>query len=164
MKKLTKRFQVGIFVLAAASLLLAQKTPAAGVWKLDVAKSKFKSGPKPKGATLTIVESGAGVKTSYDATEADGSQIGYEYTTASDDGEDYPVSGTGLTSLLGGAEVVAVRGAGSNSIVVHFKKSGQIVATDNTVVSKDGKTLKITFQGADAKGQSITSVTVWDKQ
>jgi hypothetical protein len=65
---------------------------------------------------------------------------------------------------LGGAEVVAVRGVGSNSIVVHFKKSGQIVATDNTIVSKDGKTLKITFQGADAKGQPISSVTVWDKQ
>jgi hypothetical protein len=36
--------------------------------------------------------------------------------------------------------------------------------TDMTSVSKDGKTLKLIVNGADAKGQPITLMTVWDKQ
>jgi hypothetical protein len=164
MKKLAGGFLIGISVLAAAGLLFAQKNPASGVWKLDAAKSKFNSGPEPKSATLTIDTSGAGVKTTYDEIEADDSHIGYEYSTTGDDGKDSPVSGTARTALLGGAESVVVRHGGSNSLVVHFMKSGQIVATNNTVVSKDGKTLKITSQGADAKGQPLSSMTVWTKQ
>jgi hypothetical protein len=164
MKKLARGFLLGILVLAAVGLLLAQKNPASGVWKLDVAKSKFNPSPGPKSATLTIDASGTGVKTTYDEIETDDSHIGYEYSTTDDDGKDCPVSGTARTALLGGAESVVVRHAGSNSLVVHFMKSAQIVATNNTVVSKDGKTLKITSQGADAKGQPLSSMTVWNKQ
>jgi hypothetical protein len=164
MKKLAGLVLFGILVLAAVGLLLAQKNSASGVWKLDVEKSKFNPGPGPKSATLTIDASGAGVKTTYDEIEADDSHIGYEYSTTEGDGKDCPVSGAARTALLGGAETVVVRHAGSNSLVVHFMKSGQIVATNNTVVSKDGKTLKITSQGADAKGQPLSSMTVWNKQ
>jgi len=164
MKKVAQRIQIGILVLAAAGLLLAQKNPASGVWKLDVEKSKFTPGPAPKGATLTIDASGTGVKTTYDEIEADDSHVGYEYATTGEDGQDCPVSGPGQTALLGGADAVVVKHFGSNSIGVHFKKAGQIVAANNTVVSKDGKTMKITSQGADAKGQPINSVTVWAKQ
>ena len=162
MKKIAVGFLSGILVLAAAGLLLAQKNSVSGGWKLDAEKSKFNPGPGPKSATLTIDTSGAGVKTTYDEIEADDSHIGYEYSTT-EDGKDYPVSGTARTAILGGAETVVVRHA-SNSLVVHFMKSGQIVATNNTVVSKDGKTLKITSQGADAKGQPLSSMTVWNKQ
>jgi len=163
MKKLAQRFQVGILALGAAALLFAQTSQTSGVWKLDVAKSKFNPGPGPKSATLTIDASGAGVKTTYDEIEPDDSHVGYEYSTAGD-GKDSPVTGTAQTAQLGGAETVVVRHAGSNSVVVHFMKSGQIVATNNTVASKDGKTLKITSQGADAKGQALSSMTVWNKQ
>jgi hypothetical protein len=164
MKKLAVGFLIGILALAATGLLLAQKNSISGVWKLDAAKSKFNPGPGPKSATLTIDTSGAGVKTTYDEIEADDSHIGYDYATTEDNGKDYPLSGTARTALLGGAETVVVRHAGSSSLVVHFMKSGQIVATNNTVVSKDGKTLKISSQGADPKGQSLSSMTVWNKQ
>jgi hypothetical protein len=163
MKKIAVGFLSGILVLAAAGLLLAQKNSVGGVWKLDVEKSKFNPGPGPKSATLTIDTSGGGAKTTYDEIEADDNHIGYEYSTTEDDGKDSPVSGTARSAILGGAETVVVRHA-SSSLVVHFMKSGQIVATNNTVVSKDGKTLKITSQGADAKGQPLSSMTVWNKQ
>jgi hypothetical protein len=162
MKKIVVGFLSGILVFATAGLLLAQKNSVSGVWKLDVAKSKFNPGPGPKSATLTIDTSGAGVKTTFDEIEADDNHVGYEYSTT-EDGKDYPVSGTARTAILGGAETVVMRHA-SSSLVVHFMKSGQIVATNNTVVSKDGKTLKITSQGADAKGQPLSSMTVWNKQ
>lgn len=161
---LSKRFLVSIFAVAAPALLFAQPHPASGVWKLDGAKSKFKPGPGPKGATLTIDASGARVKATYDEIESDDSHLGYEYTTTADDGKDYPLSGSGRAALLGGADAVEVRRGGSNSLVVHFKKGGQIVATNNMVVAKGGKTLKITSSGADANGQPTNSVAVWDKQ
>jgi hypothetical protein len=162
MKKLVKRFTVGIVVFATTALLLAQNNPVSGVWKLNVEKSKFNAGPAPKGATLTIDASGSGVKATYEEIEADDSRIGYEYATT-EDGKDYPVSGPARTAFLGGADSVAVRHA-SNSLAVHFKKSEQIVAMNNTTVLKGGKTLRITSEGADSKGQPIRSMTVWDKQ
>ena len=164
MKKFAGVVLIGILALSAAGLLFAQKNSLSGAWKLDVSKSKFNPGPDPKSATLTIDTSGPGVKTRYDETAADDSHIGYEYSTTADDGKEYPVSGTARTALLGGAETVVVRHGGANSLVVHFMKSGQIVATNNTVVSKDGKTLKVTFQGADGKGQPLSSMTVWTRQ
>jgi hypothetical protein len=45
-----------------------------------------------------------------------------------------------------------------------FKKAGQVLMTDMTSVSKDGKTLKLTVNGVDSKGQRVTLTTVWDKQ
>jgi len=44
------------------------------------------------------------------------------------------------------------------------KKDGNILSTATLVVSADGKTLTITTTGKDAKGQTIDSVAVYDKQ
>jgi hypothetical protein len=45
-----------------------------------------------------------------------------------------------------------------------FKKSGTVLMTNMTSVSKDGKTLKLVISGADSKGQQLLLQTVWDKQ
>jgi hypothetical protein len=45
-----------------------------------------------------------------------------------------------------------------------FKKSGKVVMTNMTSVSKDGKTLTLTVSGSDAKGEPLRLTTVWDKQ
>jgi len=145
-------------------LLGAQDNPATGTWKLNVAKSKFSPGPPPKSATLVIEAQGDSIKTSLEEIEGDDRHVGYEYTATFDDGKDYPLSGSSRPERLGGAETVALRRAGSNAYGGQFKKSGQIVMTNRTVVSKDGKILTLTANGADAKGQQITLVTVWDRQ
>jgi hypothetical protein len=36
--------------------------------------------------------------------------------------------------------------------------------TNMTSVSKDGKSLKLIVNGADAKGQPVSLMTVWNKQ
>lgn len=150
-------------VVMLLPLLGAQDNPAIGTWKLNVAKSKF-SGQAPKSATLVIEAQGESVKTSLEEIEANDSHVGYEYTASFDDGKDYPLLGSSRPERLGGAETVALRRAGSHVYGGQFKKSGQIVMTNRTVVSKDGKTLTLTANGADAKGQPITLTTVWDKQ
>ena len=156
-----------VFSVVCAGLL-AENSSVIGRWKLNVAKSKFTPGSGPKNATLTIEVQGVSMKTSYEESEADDSRGAYEYTATYDDGKDYPISGSGRSSwrddLLGGAETITIRRSGSNSFGAQFKKSGQVVMTSRTVASKDGKVLTMTANGADAKGQPVTLVTVWDKQ
>jgi len=154
----------GVF---AGGLRAEKKNPAVGTWKLDVAKSKYSTGSLPKSATRTVAEQGDGEKTSYEEVGGDGSQATYTYTATYDD-KDSSISGSGRPSwredLLSGADAIAMRRSGSNAYGAAFKKSGQVVMTMRAVVSKDGKVLTITTNGADAKGQPTTFVTVWDKQ
>ncbi len=153
-----------VFTLAALlPLMAAEKSPAVGTWKLNVEKSKFLPGPPPKSATLVIEDQGESLKTSYEEVESDGSQAGYGYT-AMMDGKDYPLTGSSRPDRLRGAETVALRRDGSHAYGGMFKKSGQVLMTDMTTVSKDGKTLKRIVNGVDSKGQRVTLTTVWDKQ
>ena len=153
-------------VLPGASLP-EKKTPLSGKWTLNAAKSKYSSGTLPKTATRTAEAQGDGEKTSYEEVGADGSRTTYQYTANYDD-QDYAISGSGgpawRDELLSGADTIALRPNGSNSYAAKFKKSGKVVMTMRAVVSKDGKILTITANGADAKGQPTTFLTVWDKQ
>jgi hypothetical protein len=155
---------VCVFAVAALLPLFgAQDHPAVGTWKLDVEKSKFSPGPPPKSATLVIEAQGDSLKTSYQEIEADDSHAGYEYTAALD-GKDYPLAGSSRPECLRGAETVSIRRDTSHAYGGMFKKSGQVVMTSMTSVSKDGKTLKLVVNGANAKGEQVILTTVWDKQ
>jgi hypothetical protein len=151
----------------AVSLSAKNDANLAGTWKLDTSKSKFGNGAAPKNATRKIESQGEGETTTCEEVEADDSQITYSYT-ATYDGKDSPITGSGRPTwredLFSGADTISIRRTGSNSFGVAFKKSGQVVMTVRSVVSKDGKTLTMTANGADAKGQPTSSVMVWDKQ
>jgi hypothetical protein len=150
-------------LVALLPLLGAQDNPGIGTWKLNVAKSKFSPGPAPKSAQLVIAADGESVKTTFEAVEADESHMGYEYT-APVDGKDHPLSGPSRPDRLSGAETVVLRQNGSRSYGAMFKKSGQVVMTNMTTVSKDGKTLTLIVNGTDAKGGPLSLTTVWEKQ
>jgi hypothetical protein len=113
-----------------------------------------------------VAAQGNGEKTTYEEIGADGSQTTYAYT-ANYDRKDYPISGSGRSGwrddLLGGAEIIALaRDSSLYSIVL--KRSGNVVMTNRAVVSKGGKVLTITANGADVKGQPTKFVTVWERQ
>ena len=153
-------------VLVAASLLPllgAGENPSSGTWNLNVSKSKFSPGPAPKSAKLVVDEQGERVKVAYEEVESDDSRAGFEYT-ASMDGKDYPIAGAPLPEALRGVETVLLRKNGARAYGALFKKTGQVIATSMTSVSKDGKTLTLAINGADAKGQPITLSMFWDKQ
>ena len=154
--------------LALAPVLLAQKgSSIAGTWKLDVEKSKYSTGSLPKSATRTVDAQGDGEKTTGEEVEADGTQVSYGYTVTYGE-KDYPITGSGRPSwredLFSGADTIAIRRSGSNDYGAALRKSGQVVMTMRLVVSKNGKTLTITANGADTKGQATSFVTVWDKE
>ena len=167
MKRLVELFQTGSFVFAVTGLLLAAQTNSVvGTWKLNVGDSKFSSATSPKSATRTVEAHSNGLSVNYEFVEPDGSIMKYGYT-ANFDAKDYPISGSGTNwrdDMIGGAETISLRPSGSNIYAGALKKSGNVVMTTRTVVSKDGKVTTITRNGVDAKGQPTKDVSIWDKQ
>ena len=130
---------------------------AVGTWKLNLAKSKYQPGQAPKSITLVYEAAGAGMKVPVDSVPADGPAIHYP-VTANYDGKDVPVVGNP------NADMVARTRVNATTTKLVNKKDGKILSTATLVVSPDGKALTITTTGKDAKGQTIDSVAVYDKQ
>jgi len=158
-KKLLTTGLVVLFALVVVAAASAQATdPMVGTWQLDTAKSSYKPGPAPKSATAVIEAAGAtGIKVAVDAVNADGSPMKWGFTSQRD-GKPAPVTGNPMYDT-----VIATKSsptAGSNE----YTKGGKPVATSKIAVSADGKTLTVTTEGTDAKGQKVHNVAVFNKK
>jgi hypothetical protein len=157
MKRLLAFAAVTVLACAAATTLLAQN-PIVGTWKLDLAKSKYNSGPAPKSLTRTVEAQGDKMKYSFEGVSADGSPLTYTFTV-SYDGKDYPITGSGAP---GGADTIAIKLLTPSSYDSILKKAGQPVLTTKAQISKDGKTTTLTQ--ASAAGTGPTNTLVFEKQ
>lgn len=145
----------GTLTLAASSL--AQSIdPFVGTWRLDAAKSSFKPGPGSKSSTLVIEAVGKSMKVSVDAATADG-PLKWSYT-ASPDGKDAPVTGNP------NAETASMSLPSPSERIVTFKRGGKVSLTSKAVVAKDGKTMTITQDGINVKGEAVHNVLHYVKQ
>ena len=136
----------------------AQTDPQVGVWKLNVAKSKYTPGPAPTVATTTIEPAGQGTKVSVDQTFPDGSKRQYSFT-ANYDGKDTPVVGTNPD-----ADTVARTRINASTVQTISKKGGKTTTTQTSMVSKDGKTRTVTTKGTNGKGQTVHNVAIYERQ
>ncbi len=146
--------------LVTSGLLLAQSNSAIGIWKLNVAKSKWVNVQAPKSETRTVEAQGNGAKYTFEGIAADGSKIAWSFTT-NYDGKDSAISGVGGPN---GADADALTRVDANTTKAASKKAGKVVQTTTAVVSKDGKVTTLTSKGTDAQGKPTSSVTVFDKQ
>jgi hypothetical protein len=145
----------GALTLAASSS--AQATdPLVGTWKLDAAKSSYKPGPGSKSSTLVIEMVGKAMKVAVDAVTADG-PLKWSYT-ATPDGKDVPVTGNP------NAETASMSLPSSTERTVTFKRGGKVTMTSKAVVAKDGKTMTITQDGTNAKGEAVHNVLHYVRQ
>lgn len=153
---------VGAIVMAALvqGVVLAQSNPMVGTWKLNAEKSKYNPEPAPKSLTITFEAAGDGVKSTSQATGADGTSTSWSYT-ANYDGKDNPITGTGAP---GGADTIALKRLNANATQAVLKKGGNVVRIGRLAVSKDGKVLKIFSKGKDADGKVSTAMVILDKQ
>jgi hypothetical protein len=147
-----------VFLGVSVVVAQAQNDPQAGVWKLNVAKSKYTPGPAPAAATTTIEAAGAGTKVSVDQTYADGSKRQYSFTAAYD-GKDVPITGNNPD-----ADTVARTRVNATTVQTVQKKGGKVTGTQLSVLSSDGKTRTVTTTGVNGKGQKIDNVAVYEKQ
>lgn len=148
---------VGAVLVSVLSIqVAAQADPAAGMWMLNVAKSKYSPGPAPKSQMLTIAAAGQGVHVKTESVGVDGSKTTTEYT-ANFDGKEMPIQGTPNT------DTVSLKRVNANTVERTDRKAGKVTVTITRVLSADGKTLTITTKGTSRQGQAINNVAVYEK-
>jgi hypothetical protein len=148
---------LGVFALLTGAAF-AQSDPQVGVWKLNIAKSKYSPGPAPKSATTRIDAAGAGTKVIVDQEMPDGTKRHWEFT-ANYDGKDSPVTGNNPD-----IDMVARTRLDASTVQTVSKKAGKVTTTQTSAVSSDGKTRTVTTKGVNASGQQVNNVAVYERQ
>jgi hypothetical protein len=149
---------VGCLVLSSAQRLEAQTDPMLGTWKLNLAKSTYEPGPPPQSETRIYEAFGkGGLKATFNYVDAQGVKSTRGYS-ALFDGKDYKYIGTPSF------DTIAITRVNANTMTFSLKKGGAVAQTGTAVLSADGKTRTGTQTGTNAAGQTVHSVTVYEKQ
>jgi hypothetical protein len=150
---LTFGFFVALFLVGAT---VRADDASSGTWKMDPAKSKYSPGPAPQSTTTTIEADENKYKVDSHTVNADGTDLHISFD-AKTDGKDYPLTGAP------NADTVSVKRVNAKTIETTWKKDGKVVMKTHGVVSADGKTRTVTFDGTDAQGQKLHNVVVYEK-
>ena len=149
-------FQRLLVIALSASAILAADA-SIGTWKLNVPKSTFRPGPPPVAETRIYKSQPKGVKTTVTTTWADRTSTTVEYP-ASYDGKDYPVSGSR------DVDAVALTRMDDFTSAATLKHAGREIGAARRVVSRDGKTMTISYKGVNTRGDRVDNVVVYDRQ
>jgi hypothetical protein len=149
-------FAAVVMAVMASGLLLAQSNPFVGTWKLNPAKSKYTSGAPPKEEKFTLQMVGDQDQIAVNGTAADGSPISMKY--------EVPEKGGAGKFLSGPYDAVSGKLIDANTRELSIMKAGKEMVHLHSVVSKDGKTIRLTVKGTNAQGEPVSGVSVWEKQ
>jgi len=133
------------------------RAPWFGTWKLNPAKSITNSDARFKRLTLKIEPWEDGLRVVYDMVGTRGGVTHMEWT-GKFDAKDYPVQG--VDYVLTNAYTVL----NDHSYQILLKVDGAVAATATVVISPDGKTLTTTTTEKNARGQSVMTTTVYEKE
>jgi hypothetical protein len=157
-----KTIERGLVVTGLAFLIgtggLAQAPdPVVGTWELNLAKSTFSPGPAPKSEMRIYQASGSDLKLTLTGVDGAGkpTSITASYSL---DGREHPIIGSPDADSQSIKRVDGLTSEGT------LKKEGKVVQTVRRAISKDGKTMTITFKGVNARGQTINNTMVFDKR
>jgi hypothetical protein len=150
---------LGLAIVALPQPGFAQSDPFAGLWQLNLAKSKYTPGPAPKSQTVYIQSEGQSRKLTAVGINPAGNVLGpavwSEYV---EDGKPHPVTGNANFDSQTYTRVDA------NTINISRLKEGKTVGTATAVVSPDGKTMTFTNSTTQATGRQVNDIQVYDKQ
>ena len=127
-----------------------------GTWSLNVAKSRWIPGPAPRSQIRTYESHENGVKATVKTVYSDGHSTSVEYV-AKYDAIEYPLSGSP------DAERVSLKKLSPYEAEVALGHAGRVIGTARRMISRDGKTMTITYRG-ELEGQSVINVSVYDRQ
>jgi len=160
-----------LFLIACASLLgqiTAATNPILGTWRLNLEKSKFESGPPPRGQTRQYSQRHDGLIVAniwsinaqgnptftQTVSKYDGKEYGqYNQTTL----ETFQATGTQTANTQAFAVVDAY------TVDITNKVDGRVSTTSRRTVSEDGKTMTHVVKGTNAQGKPYTNLLVFDK-
>ena len=150
-------------VAVAVVAVVAFATPAfaqnpVGVWKVNIAKSKYSPGPAPKSATITTTAvAGGSFRSINETVPATGAPTKTD-TTYKFDGKDNKVTGNP------NADTQSYTRVDDRHWTVVSKKAGKVTVTSKVELAADGKSRTTTQTGTDAQGKAVSNVIVYEKQ
>ncbi len=149
---------VGMYPAAAQNLVAH---PLEGTWKLDAALSRFapNHATAPKEETMSIRMVGDRLELTTSGTQKTGARIAGKYSFPKNGGEFKDIQ---TAPVPGEISIETVLEPGDRFLT--SLKDGKQVEVQHLVISKDGKSMKITDRGTDAKGRPYESVSVYKKQ
>jgi hypothetical protein len=148
--------QFAAILFSIASTALAAD-PVIGNWALNVAKSKYNPGPAPRTQTRAYVSTPDGIVATVTTVNRDGTSEKVVYPS-NYDGMEHHVTGSSNTDgiLMKQRDLYT-----AESTLMH---AGKVIGIALRVVSGDGKTMTITFEGTDQEGSHVKNVALYEKQ
>ena len=150
------RYTKIVFAFLAFAAALMAADPFVGNWKMNPAKSKYKTGMPPKEQTLVFTEEGKDLHVMVKGKSSDGKAISAHYTMPS-------AGGTGKI-IEGAYEGVSTKIINAKERETIYTKGGKPVYNVKSKLSDDGKTLTIKVNGMNALGQTVEGTHVYEKQ
>jgi hypothetical protein len=131
-----------------------------GTWNLNLEKSRFAPGNKPRSDTRIYEDRGGGVIMSTHRTVDQQGREALTIYVAKFDDKEYPVitKGSSAFSFI----TFHVIDESSESFVL--TRDGKIAVRGTTSISKDGRTLTMTLNATNAQGQTQQTIDVYEKQ
>ena len=149
---------VVVAVIAAFATPSFAQNPV-GVWKVNLAKSKYSPGPAPKSGTITTTAvAGGSFKTINEQVPATGAPTKFEITYKFDGNDVKPV-GTNPN-----ADMQSYSRVDDRHWTVVSKLKGKVTLTSKIEVAADGKSRTTTQTGTDAQGRTVNNFIWYDKQ
>ena len=142
-------------ILMCAALWAAE--PVLGTWKLNLEKSRYVPGPLPRSQTRVYEARPDGIKVTIKTVDAEGRKTSVEHPV-NYDGKEHPLSGPSQASAI---VLVKIDDYTSEGTIKHANK---ILGTNRRTVSSDGRTMTITYQGTDSRGEAVKNTAVYEKQ
>ena len=142
-------------VLFAGPALAAD--PIVGIWKLNVAKSKFAAGAELTAGTRVYTEVNGTYTLEQKFTGKDGKETSSRVQYR--EGEDMKQA-----SPVAGADTTHAKKVDANTWDFELKKDGKVVGHVHRVISPDGKTLTVHNTGTRVSGATGDETLVFDRQ
>jgi hypothetical protein len=152
-------FTQALVVLSIAAVTAWGADNSLGVWKVNIAKSKYTPAPMPLKSYTAVREAApGGVKVTLTGERTDGTAIKASYT-AKYDGTPAVIAGVGTPY-----DTMAIKQVDANTFTYESQQtSGKYRSSGRMVVSKDGKTMTATAKGTDADGKAMTLILIYEK-
>jgi hypothetical protein len=155
---LTGLVLLSLGITALPQTCFAQSDPFAGLWQLNLAKSKRATGPAPKSQTVYIQGEVQNRKLTAVGINAAGNALSQVWSEFVEDGKPHPVTGNPNIDTQTYTRVDA------NTINISRLKEGKTVGTATLLVSPDGKTMTFNNSTTQATGRQFNETQVYDKQ
>ena len=152
------RLLIGIALGLALATVAMAADPIIGLWKLNLAKSKFASGQAPKEQTEIYREAGQGqIELNYNSIPSSGASTILKITLPAHGGlnsrSDNAKGYLEMETLITPGEWCMTR-----------TQNGKQVAALHKIVGKEGKTMRQTETGTDDHGKPYQNELFYDRQ